>query len=53
MNEQRAIVAHIALETAKVGTVRAVIERTIVLIEGRRAAFYATGSASSNAASSI
>jgi hypothetical protein len=40
MNEQYAIVVHIALEAVNVVSVRAVIERTIGLTKERRAAFY-------------
>ena len=38
LDEQRAIVAHIAAETAKLDALRAAAERTIVLLKERRAA---------------
>jgi type I restriction enzyme S subunit len=41
LDEQRAIVAHIARETAKLDTVRAAIERTIDLLRERRTALIA------------
>jgi type I restriction enzyme S subunit len=39
--EQRAIVEHIARETAKLDTVRAATERTIALLKERRSALIA------------
>ncbi|MBI3319370.1 MAG: hypothetical protein HYZ89_02120 [Candidatus Omnitrophica bacterium] len=39
--EQRAIVAHIAVETAKLDALRAATERTIALLKERRAALIA------------
>jgi type I restriction enzyme, S subunit len=41
LNEQRAIVEHIARETAKLDAVRAATERTIALLKERRAALIA------------
>ena len=41
LGEQRAIVAHIASETAKLDALRAAAERTIVLLKERRAALIA------------
>jgi type I restriction enzyme S subunit len=41
MNEQRAIVDHIASKTAKLDAVRAATERTIALLKERRAALIA------------
>ena len=41
MEEQRAIVAHIAAETAKLDALRAATERTIALLKERRAALIA------------
>jgi type I restriction enzyme S subunit len=41
VDEQRAIVAHIAAETAKLDALRAATERTIVLLKERRAALIA------------
>ena len=40
-DEQRAIVAHIAAETAKLDALRAATERTIALLKERRAALIA------------
>lgn len=41
LDEQRAIVAHITHETAKIDAVRAATERTIALLRERRAALIA------------
>jgi type I restriction enzyme S subunit len=41
LHEQRAIVAHIAAETAKLDALRAAMERTIALLKERRAALIA------------
>ena len=41
IDEQRAIVAHIAAETAKLDALRAATERTIALLKERRAALIA------------
>ena len=41
IDEQRAIVAHIAAETAKLDALRSATERTIALLKERRAAFIA------------
>jgi type I restriction enzyme, S subunit len=41
INEQRAIVAHIAVETTKLDALRAATERTIALLKERRAALIA------------
>jgi len=41
IDEQRAIVAHIATETAKLDTLRAATERTIALLKEHRAALIA------------
>lgn len=41
LDEQRAVVAHIARETAKLDAVRAATERTIVLLKERRSALIA------------
>lgn len=41
INEQHAIVEHIARETAKLDAVRAATERTITLLKERRAALIA------------
>ena len=41
LNEQRAIVAHIERETAKLDELRAATERTIALLKERRAALIA------------
>lgn len=41
MNEQQAIIAHMARETAKLDAVRAATERTIALLKERRAALIA------------
>jgi len=41
LDEQRAIVAHIAAETAKLDALRAAMERTIALLKERRAALIA------------
>jgi type I restriction enzyme S subunit len=40
-DEQRAIIAHIARETAKLDAVRAATERTIALLKERRSALIA------------
>jgi len=41
LSEQRAIVAHIAAETAKLDALRSATERTIALLKERRAALIA------------
>ena len=41
MSEQRAIVTHIATETAKLDALRSATERTIALLKERRAALIA------------
>ena len=41
MDEQRAIVAHIAAETARLDALRSATERTIALLKERRAALIA------------
>ena len=41
LDEQRAIVAHIATETAKLDALRSATERTIALLKERRAALIA------------
>ena len=41
IDEQRAIVAHIAAETAKLDALRSATERTIALLKERRAALIA------------
>ena len=43
LDEQRAIVAHIAAETAKLDALRGATERTVALLKERRAALIAAG----------